>query len=391
MDFSESAELTAIRENVRKVAALFPPAYWREHDTTETFPSEYWEAVGRNGWLNALVPEAYGGSGLGTLEMAVIIEELVAGGAGGTGGIVLMANMCFGTISVLRYGTEEQKRKYLPMMGDGKSIIALAFTEPDAGSDALDARTLATRDGDGWRLSGSKVFITSIQRADAALILARSRPRGEGGRRSDGFSTFMLDHPAAAAGVKITPLEKLGLNALQTNQVFFDDVRLEPQALLGQEHAGWHQIFAVLNHERIATAAIAVGLGNLAIEAAVRYANERRLFGRPIGANQSLSFPLAEAKVELEAARLLNHKAAWLYDHGRPCANEVNMAKYLATEACWKACDWAVQVHGGYGYIKDYHVERYFREARLIRIAPITSQMALNHITQNVLGLPRSY
>jgi acyl-CoA dehydrogenase len=391
VDFSESNELKAMRDSVRKIAAQFPPNYWKEHDTTHTFPSEYWAAVGQNGLLNALVPEEYGGSGLGTLEMAVIIEELVAGGAGGTGGIVLMANMCFGTISVLRYGTEEQKRRYLPMMGDGKSIIALAFTEPDAGSDALEARSTATRDGDGWRLNGSKVFITSIQRADAALILCRSRPRAPGRPRTEGFSTFLLDRPAEAPGLRITPLDKLGLNALQTNQVFFDNVRLEPGTLLGEEHAGWKQIFAILNHERIATAAIAVGLGNLALDAAVAYAKERRLFGRPIGANQGLSFPLAEAKVELEAARLLNYKAAWLYDHGQPCANEVNMAKYLATEACWKACDWAMQVHGGYGYIKDYHVERYFREARLIRIAPVTSQMALNYITQNVLGLPRSY
>lgn len=391
MDFSEGADLGSIRESVNRLGRKFPPSYWRECDTAQRFPAEYWQALGEDGWLGALVPKEYGGAGLGALEMAVIVEELVKAGAGGTGGILLIANLCFGTMSVLHHGSEEQKRKYLPMMSDGKSVFAMALTEPDAGSNALDSRTSAIRDGDGWRLNGSKVFITNIERAPCVLVLARTRDRSDSVRSTDCLSTFLLDHPAALQGVQINALEKLGLNALQTNQVFFKDVRVEGRSLLGKEHAGWRQILDVLNPERIVTAAIAVGLGNLALQAAVAYANDRRLFGRPIGANQGLAFPMAEAKSQLEAARVLNYKAAWLFDHGLPCGDEVNMAKYLATEACWKACDWAVQAHGGYGYIKDYHVERYLREARLMRIAPVTSQMALNYIAQHVLGLPRSY
>lgn len=391
MDFSESTELKSIRDNVRKLGAKFPPSYWRERDTTHTFPDEFWQELGKSGWLGALLPEQYGGAGLGTVEMAVIVEELVASGAGGTAGILMIANLCFGTMSILSHGSEAQKRKYLPMMSDGKSVFAMALTEPDAGSNALDLRTTAVPDGSGWRLNGSKVFITNIERAPCVLILARSRDRSEATRSTDCLSTFLLDEPCKVAGVQINGLDKLGLNALQTNQVFFKDVRLEREDLLGEEHAGWRQILDVLNHERIASAAIAVGLGTLALQTAVAYANDRRVFGRPIGANQGLAFPMADAKAQLEAARVLNYKAAWLFDQGQPCGAEVNMAKYLATEACWKACDWAVQVHGGYGYTKDYHVERYLREARLSRIAPVTSQMALNYISQHVLGLPRSY
>lgn len=391
MDFSETPQIQLIRDGLRQLARRFPPAYWREKDANRAFPAEFWAAMGEEGWSASLVPEEYGGAGLGAVEMAVIVEEVVAGGAGGTGGLLLISNMCFGTMSVLRHGSEQQKRKYLPMMGDGKSVYSLAWTEPDAGSDALSSRTEARPDGDGWRLNGSKVFITNIERAAIVLIMCRTTPADGASRRTDGFSNFLLDNPAQVPGVHIAPIAKLGMNALQTNVVSFDNVRLERHQLLGKEGEGWRQIMDVLNPERIVTAANAIGLGCLALETAVRYAKERTLFGRPIGANQGLSFPLAEAKAELEAARVLNYKAAWLFDQGQPCAAEVNMAKYVATEACWKACDWAVQVHGGYGYTRDYDVERYMREARLMRIAPVTSQMALNYISEHVLGLPRSY
>jgi len=391
MDFGESPQLKMIREGVRDIARQYGPVYWREKDATKTFPAEFWEAMGKNGWTGALVPEEYGGSGLGAMEMAVIVEEVVAGGAGGTAGILLIANLCFGTMSILHHGNEEQKRKYLPMMGDGKSVFAMALTEPNAGSNALETQTLATRNGDGWLLNGSKVFITNIERAPAVLILCRTKRFEEVKRRTEGMSNFLLENPAQVKGVQINAIDKLGLNALQTNQVFFQDVRLEQHHLVGKEGDGWRQILDVLNPERIVGTAVAIGLGNLAIETAVNYAKERKLFGRQIGANQGLAFPLAEAKAELEAARALNYKAAWLFDQGQPCAEEVNMAKYVATEACWRACDWAVQTHGGYGYTRDYDVERYLREARLGRIAPVTSQMALNYISEHVLGLPRSY
>ena len=391
MDFTESPQVKMIREAMRDIGRQFPPRYWREKDASKTFPSEFWEVMGKGGWTGALVPEEYGGAGLRAVEMAVIVEDVVAAGAGGTGGILLISNLVFGTMSVLNHGTEAQKRKYLPMMSDGKSVFTMALTEPDAGSNALETKTMAVRSGDGWTLNGTKVFTTNVQMSPLLLILCRTERFENVKRRTDGMSNFLLDDPASVAGVQINPIEKLGLSALQTNQVYFQDVRLEQWNLLGKEGDGWRQILDVLNPERIVTSAIAVGLGNLAIETAVNYAKDRRLFGRPIGANQGLAFPLAEAKAELEAARALNYKAAWLFDQGLPCAAEVNMAKYVATEACWKACDWAVQTHGGYGYTRDYDVERYLREARLMRIAPVTSQMALNFISEHVLGLPRSY
>ncbi len=390
MDFSESQELQLMRDNLRAFAKRFPPSYWREKDATLTFPTEFWEALGEAGWTSALVPEEYGGAGLGALEMAIITEELSAG-LGGTAGLLVISNLVFGTMSILHHGNEEQKRKYLPMMGDGKSTIAMALTEPDAGSNALETRTMAVRDGDGWRLNGAKVFITNIERAPFVLILARTKPIDQVTRKTDGLSNFLLDNPATMPGVEIKPIPKMGLNALKTNQVFFDDVKLTPESLLGKEHEGWKQILDVLNPERIVSAATCIGLGNLAIETAVNYAKERKVFGRAIGANQGLSFPLSEVKAQLEAARVLNYKAAWLFDQGLPCAAEVNMAKYIATESCWRACDWAVQVHGGYGYTREYDVERYLREARLHRLAPVSSQMALNFISEHVLGLPRSY
>jgi len=391
MDFTESPQLKMIRDAMKDIGRQFPPAYWREKDATKTFPSEFWETMGKAGWTAALVPEEYGGSGLGAIEMAVIVEEVVASGAGGTGGNLLISNMVFGTMSLINHGNEEQKRKYLPMLADGKSVFAMALTEPDAGSNALETKTMATRDGDGWLLNGTKVFATNAQRAPLLLILCRTKRFDEVKRKTDGLSNFFLENPAQNPGVQINAIDKMGLNAMQTNQMFFQDVRLEKSNLLGKEGDGWRQILDVLNPERIVTSSIAVGLGNLAINTAVKYANERKLFGRPIGANQGLAFPLAEAKAELEAARALNYKAAWLFDQGLPCGAEVNMAKYVATEACWKACDWAVQVHGGYGYTRDYDVERWLREARVARIAPVTSQMALNFISEHVLGLPRSY
>ena len=391
MDFAWSSDMELMRDELRAFARRFPASYWREKEATQTFPSEYWKALGEAGWLAALVPEEYGGSGLGPVEMVLITEELVAGGIGGTGGTLLIANLVFGTMSILHHGNEEQKARFMPMMSDGESVFAMALTEPDAGSNTPELTTYARRDGDGWRLNGRKVWSTNFERAPVALILCRTTPQDKVARKTDGLSTFLVENPAGREGVEVRPIDKHGLSALTSNEVFFDNVRLDQSELLGEEGQGWKQILKVLNPERMVGAAVSVGLGRLAIQAAVKYANERHVFGRPIGANQSISFPLAECAAQLEAASLLNYKAAWLFSQNLPCAGEVNMAKYLATEACWKACDWAVQVHGGFGYAKEYDVERYMREARLHRIAPVSSQMALNFISEHVLGLPRSY
>lgn len=391
MDFAWSSEMELMRDELRSFAKRFPPSYWREKDAAQAFPSEYWRALGEAGWLAALVPEKYGGSGLGPVEMVLITEELVAGGIGGTGGTLLIANLVFGTMSILHHGNEEQKDRFMPMMSDGASVFAMALTEPDAGSNTPELTTYARRDGNGWLLNGRKVWSTNFERAPVALILCRTTPQDKVARKTDGLSTFLVENPAQRKGVEVRSIDKHGMGALTSNEVFFDDVRLKESELLGEEGQGWKQILKVLNPERMVGAAVSVGLGRLAIEAAVKYANERHVFGRPIGANQSISFPLADCAAQLEAASLLNYKAAWLFSRDLPCAAEVNMAKYLATEACWKACDWAVQVHGGFGYAREYDVERYMREARLHRIAPVSSQMALNFISEHVLGLPRSY
>ncbi len=391
MEFSESSHIKAIREGVRDVTRRFPVDYWNRKDEEHAFPEEFWKALGEGGWLGVVISPVYGGSGLGTLEMACVIEEMCAGGAGVTGGLLFVLSSVFGALSIGQHGTEIQRRRYLPRLTDGTLEFAMALTEPDAGSNLSRIRTMAERVNGGWRLNGSKVFITNIDRAGAALIVGRTRRWDAERPRTDGLSLFILDSPAATRGVHIQPLSKMGISSLKSFLVTFDDVYLPDEALLGQEGAGWEQIFTVLNPERIAIASIAIGTGELALQTAVRYAAERVVFDRPIGAHQGISFPLARAKCQLEAARMLNYKAAWLFDQRQPCAAEANMAKFLATEAAWNACDQAVQVHGGYGYVRDYHVERYLRDMRLLRVAPITSEMTLNYVAEHVLGLPRSY
>lgn len=391
MDFAWSPEMDLMREELRAFAKRFPPSYWREKDASRTFPSEFWRALGQAGWLAALVPEDYGGSGLGPIEMVLITEELVAAGIGGTGGALLISNLVFGTMSILHHGSAAQKAKFMPMISDGESVFAMALTEPDAGSNTPEITSYAAREGDCWRLKGRKVWSTNFERAPFALVLCRTTPQDKVKRKTDGLSTFLIENPAQREGIEVRPIDKHGMCAMNSNEVVFDNVRIEESELLGEVGQGWNQILNVLNPERMVGAAISVGLGRLAIETAVKYANERVVFGRPIGANQAIAFPLAECSAQLEAASLLNYKAAWLFSQGLPCGAEVNMAKYLATEASWKACDWAVQVHGGFGYAREYDVERYMREARLHRIAPVSSQMALNFISERVLGLPRSY
>lgn len=391
MDFSEGSEIRGIREAVRDLTRRFPADYWLGKDQTHEFPSEFWKALGEAGWLGVVIPAEYGGAGLGALEMAAVVEEVSAGGAGATGGLLFILHSVFGALSIVKHGSEEQKRRWLPRLATGEIEFSMALTEPDAGSNTPAIRTMARPLEGGYELTGSKVFITNIDRAAGCLVVCRTTPYEQARRKNEGLSLFILENPAETPGVSFSPLPKLGCHSYRTHQVWFDRVRLPKEALLGQEGRGWEQILDVLNAERIVATATALGLGDLALRTAVEYARERVVFDRPIGSYQGLAFPLAEIKAELEAARLLNYKAAWLFDHGQPCGAEVNMAKYLATEACWRGCDWAVQVHGGYGYIVDYHVERYLREARVLRIAPVSSQMVLNYIAQHVLGLPRSY
>lgn len=324
------------------------------------------------------------------LEVAMAVETLCATGGGSTLSQIFMVNPIFGGISVSLFGSDSMKNELLPGLVSGEVMFAMALTEPDAGSNTLALRSFATQDGDGWRLNGQKIWITAVPQAKKMLVVARTRKLGEGQRKVDGISLFMID--VEREGLTHQPISKLGTNTLPSSSVFFDNVRIERDELVGLEDGGFRQLLDVLNTERIVTTAGLVGTAELSIKLAVEYSINRKVFGgTPIGSYQSLQFPLAEAKVELECARLMNFKAAWLYDRGLPYGSEANMAKFLAGRAAALATDRAMQTMGGMGYAKESHVERLWRDARLFRIAPVSEEMVLNYVAQHDLGMPRSY
>ena len=342
------------------------------------------------GLAGAMLPEESGGAGLGMAEMALIVEELCAGGAGSTLSQIFMLNTSFGGVSISRYGTRAMKDEWLPKMCSGEMHFCMALTEPDAGTNSLGLKTVANPDGDGWRVRGQKIWITAVDRADKMLVVARTSPMEESRRRSFGISLFMID--VQREGLSHTPIEKLGTNTLPSSQVFFDDVRVEADELIGNLDEGWPALLDVLNTERIITTAGLIGAGRIALEQAVEYANARKVFDdTPIGAYQGIQFPLAQHWAELEAAKLLNVKAATNFDQGLPYASESNAAKLLASQAASAAAERSMQVMGGMGYSREMYVERIWRDARLFRFAPVSEEMILNYIAVRNLGLPRSY
>ncbi len=390
MDFSLSDEQRMIAESARAVGARFGTDYWRKQDEAKAFPHEFWKAVCEAGLCGVALDESYGGSGLGMLEMALIIENLAAAGGGSTVGQLFMINPIFGGVSISRFGTPAMKEKLLPRIISGDLNCCMALTEPDAGSNTLELRSFARPDGDGWRLNGRKIWITGVPDAAKMLVVARTRKLEQGGRRTEGLSMFMID--VERKGLEHHNIDKLGTNTLASSSVFFDDVRIEPHELVGTLHGGWRELLDVLNTERIVTTAGLVGTGRLAIRLAVDYANERRVFGKtPISAYQGLQFPLAQCHAEIEAARLLNYKAAANYDAGLPYSSEANAAKLLAAQAVARATERAMQTMGGMGFAKEFHVERLWRDCRLFRFAPISEEMVLNYIAMHDLGMPRSY
>ena len=388
MDFALTEEQDMIRDAIRRICTDFPDEYWAKCDEEHTFPWDFYNALAEGGWIGIAIPEEYGGSGKGITEASIILEEVSASGAAmnGASGIHLSI---FGMHPVVKYGSEEMKQKYLPRVANGDLHVAFGVTEPDAGTDTTSITTSATLDGDHYIVKGRKVWTTKALDSERVLLLTRTKSKDKVQRRSEGMTLLFaeLQRPE----VSISPIPKLGRNAVATCEVVYDNLPVHVSDRVGEEGKGFRHILDGLNAERILVASEALGIGRAALRRAVNYANERVVFGRPIGQNQGVSFPLGEARMRLDAAELMIRKASWLLDHGLPCGAEANMAKWLAADACFQAADQAVQTHGGFGYAKEFHVERYWREARLMRIAPISQEMVLNYVTEHVLELPRSY
>ena len=388
MEFSDTEEHRLIRDSVRKLCAGFPDEYWAGKDEAHEFPWEFYRAMAAGGWLGIAIPEAYGGSGRGLTEASIVLEEVAASGAAMNGCSALHLSI-FGMHPVVKHGSEAMKQQYLPQVVSGDLHVAFGVTEPDAGTDTSSITTAARRDGDRYLVRGRKVWTTKALDAQRVLLLVRITPKAETERKTGGLTLLLaeLQRPE----VKISPIPKVGRNAIATCEVVYDDLPVSLGDRVGEEGKGFRYLLDGLNAERILVAREALGIGRAALERAVNYANERVVFGRPIGKNQGVAFPLGEARMRLDAAELMIRKASWLADNGQPCGAEANMAKWLAADACFQAADQAVQTHGGFGYAKEFHVERYWREARLQRLAPISQEMVLNYVTEHVLGLPRSY
>ncbi|MGZ9713625.1 acyl-CoA dehydrogenase family protein [Glaciimonas sp. GNP009] len=388
MNFSLNDEQRAIQDGVRQVCSDFPAEYWLERDRNGGFPLDFHEAIAQAGYLGVCMPEAYGGAGLGITEAALMVEALSGSGAGMSGVSAIHMNI-FGLNPVVVFGTEAQKQRILPPLIMGKEKACFAVTEPNTGLDTTRLKTFARRDGDRYLVTGRKVWISTAQVTEKMLLLARTTPIEECKKPVDGLSLFYTDLDRRYVDVR--EIEKMGRKCVDSNELFIDDLPVPTDDLIGVEGQGFRNILHGMNPERTLVGAAAVGLGRAALTRAAGYANERVVFGRPIGKNQGIQHPLAQCWMDLEAAWLMVLHSAWKYDQGLPCGAEANAAKYLAGEACFRACEAAVLTHGGFGYAKEYHVERYFREAMLLRIAPVSMQMIFSFIAEKVLGLPRSY
>ena len=388
MDFAPSAEQQAIGEAVSRICARFDDDYWLAKDRDGGFPEEFHRAFAGDGWLGIAIPQEFGGSGLGVTEAALMMQSIAESGAGLSGASALHMNI-FGLNPVVVFGTDEQKRRMLPPLIAGQDKACFAVTEPNAGLDTLHLKTRAVRDGKRYVLSGQKIWISTAQVANKMLILARTTPLEQVLRRTEGLSLFYTALDRRYIDVREIP--KMGRSAVDSNELFIDALPVPVEDRIGEEGRGFEYILHGMNPERILIAAEAIGIGRVALRKAAAYANERIVFDRPIGQNQAIQHPLAACWMALEAAHLMVLKAASLYDSGQPCGIEANAAKYLAGEAAFKACETAVMTHGGMGYAKEFHVERYLREVLIARIAPVTPQMILCFIAEKALGLPKSY
>ncbi|MCC6706247.1 MAG: acyl-CoA/acyl-ACP dehydrogenase [Gammaproteobacteria bacterium] len=388
MDFKFSDEQLAIRDAIAKLCAGFDADYWYHCDEQHRYPEEFAKAVLEAGWFGIAMPEEYGGSGLGITEAAIMMQTVAESGAGMSGASAIHLNI-FGLNPVVVFGSEEQKRRMLPPLLRGEESACFGVTEPNAGLDTTSLSVRAERTGDGYVIHGQKHWTSMAQRANKVLLLARTTARNEVKKKTDGLSLFYTDLNRDYAEIREIP--KMGRAAVDSNAVFYDGMPVPKEDLIGEEGKGFYYILHGLNPERVLLAAEAVGLGRCALNRAVEYAKQREVFGRPIGMNQGIQHPLARNWMELEAANLMVFDAAARYDAGEECGAQANAAKYLAAEAGFRACETAVLTHGGMGYAKEYHVERYFREMMIPRIAPVSREMILNFVGERVLGLPRSF
>ena len=388
MDFALTDDQIAIRTAVEKICSNFTPDYWLEKDRNGGFPHDFHKAFADAGWFGIAMPQEYGGAGLGIAEAAIIMETISGSGAGLSGASSVHFNI-FGLHPVVVHGSPEQKARWLPPLIQGKHKACFAVTEPNTGLNTLKLKTTAVKKGNRYIVNGQKVWISTAQVANKILLLARTTPVEEVTKPSRGLSLFYTDLDRSKIEVK--EIEKMGRKAVDSNQLFIDGLEIPEEDRIGEEGRGFEYILHGINPERVLVSAEAIGLGRVALGRAQKYAAERVVFDRPIGKNQGIQHPLAERWIELEAGALLYQKAAWLYDQGKPCGAEANAAKFFCCEAGYRACETAVMTHGGMGYAKEYHVERYFREAMISRLAPVSPQLILCFIAEKVLGLPKSY
>jgi acyl-CoA dehydrogenase len=389
VDFALTEPQALIRKEVLALARGFGWEYWREKDRKAEYPSEFVEAFARAGWLGLVIPEPYGGAGLGVIEASLMLEAICASGAGLSGASPIHFAV-FPPMPIIRHGSRGLRERILPRIAAGGLSLAFGVTEPDAGTDTSRIQTTARRDGAGWVVTGRKVWTSNARHSEKMLLLARTTPYDAvGPRKLDGLTLFVADLDPRT--VTVREIDKLGRAAVDSNEVVIDGLRVGDEDVVGQVGQGFSHLLDSLNPERILVAAEAVGIGRAALELAARYARERVVFGRPIGQNQAIAHPLASAWARLEGAWTLALRAAWLFDQGQACGAEANAAKVLAAEAGFEACDAALQTFGGFGYAKEFHVERLWREVRLYKIAPVSQQMALNYLAERVLGLPKSY
>ena len=388
VDLLSAEDEAQIRSSLRQVLSKFPDVYWMQHDLDHEFPWDFYKAMAAAGWIGICIPEQYGGGGAGVQEAALLLEEVTGNGGALNAGTTVQVAL-FGLEPVVKHGTEEQRERFLRPAARGDLQVAFGVTEPDAGTDTTSITTFAEKVPGGYRVSGRKVFISRAEQAERLLLITRTTPRDKVAKSTDGMTLFLAkmdpDH------IKVQPIPKLGRNAVSTNMLFIDDLFIPDEDRIGEEGKGFKYLLAGLNAERIIVAGGCLGMGRASLRRAVEYTKQRKVFGRPIGMNQGVQFPLAESLAKLDAVELLIRKAAWLYDNGQPCAKEANEAKLLASTWAFEAADRAMQFHGGYGYTSEYHIERYWREARVQRIAPISNELVLAYLGEKVLGLPRSY
>ena len=385
MDFAQPREHEEIRLAVRALCERFPNSYWRGLEPA-TYPTEFVNALTKDGWLAVLIPEEYGGAGLGLTAASIVLEEINASG----GNAAACHAQIYTMATILRHGNDRQKREFLPALASGElRLQAFGVTEPSVGSDTTSVQTTATRRNGGYVVRGQKIWTSRALHSDLMLLLARTTPIERVSRKTEGLSVFVVDMRAAGSALTIRPIDTMMNHG--TTEVFIDELELNADALVGEEGRGFRYILDGMNAERILIAAECIGDGRWFIRKAVDYANERVVFGRPIGANQGVQFPISRTHASIEAADLMRYKAAWLFEHGADCGAEANTAKLLASEASWQAANVCLDTHGGFGFAAEYDIERKFRETRLYSVAPVTNNLVLAYLGQHVLGLPRSY